>query len=96
MGSLLDNRPLMEYRDFVTEFAGGQPVADIDCCLIPGDLVKFGVYLRLRDWVKGGCWFIQYDKGRVFVQCAGNGDFLGFAAGYIHSIFLVIRIKICV
>ncbi len=41
MASLLDHGALMEYNDLITETAGGQPVADIDCSTIPNDFFLY-------------------------------------------------------
>ena len=65
MGSCLDDLPTVEHRNFVTEPAGGKPVADIDSGLIPHDLVEPFVNLRFGDGVQGRGGFVQDDEGCI-------------------------------
>ena len=54
MGALLDDLAVVEHGDLITELAGGQPVADINCSLIARDLVELCVDLGFSQWVQGG------------------------------------------
>ena len=63
MGPLLDDAAILEHQNFVTEFAAGQPMADIDGGFVPGYFVEFFVDFRLRNGVQGGGGFVQDDEG---------------------------------
>ena len=60
---------------------------------VPGDFIKLAVNLRLGNGVQGGGGFVQNDERGIFIQCPGNGDFLGFPAGNLHTIVGQILIK---
>ena len=40
MGALLDHLAVVKDGDLVAELAGGQPVADVDGSLVPGNVVE--------------------------------------------------------
>ena len=46
MASLLDHTAVVEYGNKIAEFAGGQPVTDVNGCTVAGDLVKPAVDFR--------------------------------------------------
>ena len=69
-------------------------MTDIDCGLITDNVVKLAVDLRFGDGVKGGCWLIQDDKGRVLIEGAGDGDFLRLTAGDLHTVLVQLLIKV--
>ena len=93
MGALLDDLAVVEHGDLITELAGGQPVADINCSLIARDLVELCVDLRFSHRVQGGGRLIQHDERCILVQGPGNGDLLGLAARDGHAILVQIFIK---
>lgn len=62
-------------------------------CAIADDLVEMGVDLIFGDGVKGGCGFVEDDKGRILIKGAGNGNFLGFATGDFYSVSIKIFVK---
>lgn len=76
------------------EFAGKKAVADIDGCLVPGDFIELRVNLGFRNRVKGSGRLIQDDKGRVLVQCAGNGDLLCLVSRDVYAVFVIIFLQI--
>ena len=67
MGALLDDCSAMEDCDLVAEFAGGEPVADVDGGFVAGDLVELGVDLCLCDGVQRRCRLVQDDEGCILV-----------------------------
>ena len=52
MSTLLNDRTLVEYGDFIAELTRGQTVGDIDCGLITCDLIEFFVDLCFRNRVE--------------------------------------------
>ena len=52
MCPLLNDRALVENKNLIAEFAGGQPVRDINRSLISDYFVKLAVYLSLGNRVK--------------------------------------------
>ncbi len=94
VGTVLDDSALVEYHDLVAEFAGRQPVGDIDGSLIPGDAVEFLVDLRLGDGVQGRRRLVKDDKGCILVQRPCDGNFLGFTAGDRDTGLIVILVEI--
>ena len=87
MGTLLRQSALFKYQYAVTEAAAGKPVGDVNGSLAAGKLVHALVNVRLRHRIQGGGGLIQNHKGRILVQTAGNGHFLGLPAGELHAIF---------
>ena len=67
MGALLDHGTGMEDCDLVAEFAGGEPVADVDGGFVAGDLVELGVSFCLCDGVQRRCRLVQDDEGPMFI-----------------------------
>ena len=65
MGSLLDNRALMEHDDLVAEFTGGQPVRNENGCLIACNLIESRVDLRLCHGIKRRGRLVKDNEGRV-------------------------------
>ena len=45
MGALLNDRALIEHRNLIAELAGRQPVTDIDCRFVAGDVIELTVLL---------------------------------------------------
>lgn len=85
VGALLNNGALMEHGNFIAELTGGQPVGDIDCGLISGNLIELTVNFRLRNRIKRGGRLIQNDERRILVERTGNGDLLCFTATFSPS-----------
>ena len=69
---------LFKDGDGITEAAAAHPVGDIDRSLIGHQRIISGVEFIFADWVKRRGRFIQDDKRRILVQCAGNGNLLRF------------------
>ena len=62
VGTLLDHAAFVEHGDLIAELAGRQAVTDVDCRLVTGDVIEFGVDLCFGDGVQGRCRLVQDDK----------------------------------
>ena len=96
VGAFLDNLPVVKDHDLVAEPAGGQAVADVDGGFVPGNGVEAAVDLVFGHRVQGGGRLIQDQEGRILVQCSGQGDFLGFAAGDFDAAAVEVFVQVAV
>ena len=85
MGSILCNMAVVENDDAVAEFAAAHAVGDVDGGFAGGHLAELFVDSGFGDGVEGGGWLVEDDERGVFVESAGDGGALGFAAGEVHT-----------
>lgn len=64
-------------------------MADIDCSLVPHDLIEFRVHFRLGNWIQGGGGLVQDDVGGVLVQRPRQSHLLLFPSGDLHAVILI-------
>ena len=88
--SLLDDLPGAEHNDLVAEFAGGEPVRNVNGGLAAHHVVEPLVDLRLGDRVERGGRLVENEERRVLIKRTGNGDLLPLAAGDLDA--LVVKI----
>ena len=69
-------------------------MADVDCGFVSCDVVKLAVDLGLGDRVQGCGGLVKDDERGIFVKSSGDGYLLGFAAGYFHTFFIKLFVKI--
>ena len=50
VSALLDDSAFVEHGDLIAELAGRQAVADMDSCLVAGNIIELTVYLSLCKW----------------------------------------------
>ncbi len=81
MRSVFHQLPLVEYGNFVAETAGSQAVRDKNRDMLAGNIFRTGIDFVLPNGIQRGGRFIQHEKRRILIQCAGQRDELGFAAG---------------
>ena len=88
--SLLDDLPGAEHNDLVAEFAGGEPVRNVNGGLAAHHVVEPLVDLRLGDGVERGGRLVENEERRVLIKRTGDGDLLPLAAGDLDA--LVVKI----
>ena len=86
MTACLYNRPLIEYRNLITEFTAGESVADEHCRLVPHQDIEIRIDLRFCLRIQSRCGLIQYHKGRILIKRTGQRNFLQLSAGKINSL----------
>lgn len=62
--ALLYNMPLVKDQNFVAEFAGGQPVADIYGGSVTGNIVEFAIDIRFCQRIQCSRGFIENEQNR--------------------------------
>ena len=85
VGSVFGDAAVVEDDDAVAEFATAHAVGDVDGGFAGGHLAELFVDFGFGDGVEGGGRLVKDDERGVFVEGAGDGGALGFAAGEVHT-----------
>ena len=95
MGAVLCDAAVVEDHNAVTEFAAAHAVGDVDGGFAGDHLAELFVNFSFGDRVEGSGWLVEDDKRGVFVEGAGDGGALGFAAGKVDTGAIVV-VEACV
>ena len=85
VGAVLCDVAVVEDHNAVTEFAAAHAVGYVDGGFAGDHLAELFVNFSFGDRVEGSGWLIEDDKRGIFVEGAGDGGALGFAAGEVHT-----------
>ena len=94
MGSLLGDAAVRDKEDAVTEAGGRQPMGDKHGGLASRHVAVLLVNIVFGDGIERCRRLVQNQNRTVFIQCSGQHQPLGLAAGELHSIEINIPAKV--
>ena len=96
VGAVLCDAAVVEDHNAVTEFAAAHAVGDVDGGFAGDHLAELFVNFSFGDWIEGSGWLVENNERGVFIEGAGDGGALGFAAGKVDTgAIVVVETRVC-
>ena len=80
MRTIFDNCSVIDDNDTIKFCDGAQTVSNDDACAVLHQIIECVLDKFLTFAIKSTCSFVEYKDGRIFQNCAGDGNALPLAA----------------